>query len=210
MQAATIELGRRVHYSGDMANRCGDGVIASEPGGNIEVILFDGRRMVVGARSFEPSLGQRFHLLDRVHGPALIELAKRQHAQAEAARVVKQEADKVDHAAAVARHIAQNPHLQPAANRHAGAVQAAKNVRLELKRAGIKPRSVRSDHNSMTIYLAAGTSDEQRRQAEAIANRHKAGHFDGMTDCYEYERNAWGDAFGSAKFVFVERDRGEA
>ena len=43
-------------------------------------------------------------------------------------------------------------------------------------------------------------------QVDAIVNRYAAGSFDGMTDCYDYHRSAWTEAFGYAKYVNTSRE----
>lgn len=95
------------------------------------------------------------------------------------------------------------PHLVPG---H-GHVVAAKNMRIELQRAfpGVK-FSVRSKSFSMGNDVRVSWTDGPSvAQVDAIINKYAGGSFDGMTDCYNYERGAWTDAFGEAKYVFSER-----
>jgi len=88
---------------------------------------------------------------------------------------------------------------------------AAKNIRTELKAAfpGVK-FSVKSSRfsggNSIDVYWTDGPCYEQ---VGPIINRYKAGSFDGMTDCYNYEHSAWCDAFGEAKYVFGHRNNSD-
>lgn len=81
---------------------------------------------------------------------------------------------------------------------------AAKEIRSRLKKAGIAAR-VRSENysggNSINVDLDDATPETMKR-AEAIANPFQYGHFDGMTDCYEYS-NRNSDLPAQAKFVFV-------
>lgn len=80
-----IQLGRRVRYQGDMANNAGDGLISaigSDSAGGakwIDITLFDGRRLTVSPHAFS---GLRpIILLDKVHGPELIAVSLRMHAE---------------------------------------------------------------------------------------------------------------------------------
>lgn len=227
MQASQIHVGRRIRYTGDMANLPGEGVIVAvhgEPGQRpaqflgrgvglvvqtgdcrFDAILFDGRRWDGIHEHSVEGAGHRFELMERVHGPAMIEAAKRIAAQTEADRAIREAREKLDHEAAIERLKAEHPHLTPSA-KYAGGAVVAKNLRAALKHAGIKAKSVRSDHNSIRVVLAHDVPAGQFEAAKAIGDRFEYGHFDGMTDCYEFVTNAWADAFGGVRFVFVERD----
>lgn len=100
---------------------------------------------------------------------------------------------------------ATNPHLVPAGD---SLTTAAKNIRIELKLAfpGVKfsvKTSRFSGGNSIDVFWTDGPTSPQ---VDAIVNRYAAGSFDGMTDCYNYERNAWRDAFGDAKYIHTRRE----
>jgi len=88
-----------------------------------------------------------------------------------------------------------------------GCTLAASNIRAELKRAfpGVK-FSVRSDKfsggDSIDVSWTDGPTTEQVR---AIVNKYKAGSFDGMTDCYDYESRPWTSVFGDAKYTNCSR-----
>ncbi|HWN48136.1 MAG TPA: LPD29 domain-containing protein [Steroidobacteraceae bacterium] len=82
----------------------------------------------------------------------------------------------------------------------------AYNLRTELKKAGIKASVKQDGYNCINVYVAAG---QDRDQAKAIAGKYKAGHFDGMTDCYEYAPDAWGRVFGDVQYVFLHTEREE-
>lgn len=89
-----------------------------------------------------------------------------------------------------------------------GPVTAAKNIRIELKRAYPAVKfSVRTSKysmgNSIDISWTDGPNSEQ---VEQITNKYQGGSFDGMTDCYNYEDSAWTDAFGEGKYIFCRRD----
>lgn len=87
--------------------------------------------------------------------------------------------------------------------------QAAKLIRAELKKHGIKAR-VRSSSASMTSSVDVYLTDELPAtvaQVEEFCGKFQEGHFDGMTDCYEYS-NTRSD-LPQAKFVFVHNDLSE-
>lgn len=114
-------------------------------------------------------------------------------------------------AAAAKAMQAANPHLVPAGAGRDCAI-AAKNIRIELKAAfpGVK-FSVRSRSFSMGNAIDIGWTDGPVTvQVDEIVGKYSAGSFDGMTDCYEYSRNPWGDAFGSAKYVHTRRELSDA
>lgn len=110
--------------------------------------------------------------------------------------------------AATALH-ATHPHLIPDTGN--SLVTAAKNIRIELKATfpGVK-FSVRSSSFSMGNSIDVRWTDgPTTSQVDEIINKYTAGSFDGMTDCYNYERGAWTDAFGDAKYVHSSRDYSE-
>ncbi len=109
---------------------------------------------------------------------------------------------------AAATLAAMHPHLTPASACKGGAlIAAAGNLRTELRLAfpGVK-FSVRTERfaggNALRVAWVDGPTSAQ---VDALANRYSAGDFDGMTDCFEYRRNAWRDAFGAAKYVSTTR-----
>lgn len=104
---------------------------------------------------------------------------------------------------------AMHPHLeQVKPGSYATAKLGAANIRTELKRAfpGIK-FSVRSDSfsggDSIDISWELGpTADE----VQAITAKYQEGHFNGMEDIYEDDRdNIWPELFGGAKYVMTHR-----
>lgn len=104
-----------------------------------------------------------------------------------------------------------NPHL--AANDGNSLTTAAKNVRIELKRAfpgiSFQVRSKRfSGGNDLRVSWIDGPN---KQQVEAIIKAYSAGDFDGMTDSYDYRKDrAFTEAFGCAKYVFAERQYSDA
>lgn len=87
---------------------------------------------------------------------------------------------------------------------HATAAQA---IRKELKKHGINA-SVRSDSYSMgssvRVRIQQDITPAAKKEIEAFCNQFQYGHFDGMTDCYEYSNR--NDSLPQVKFVFVEVD----
>lgn len=96
-----------------------------------------------------------------------------------------------------------NPHLVPGQS----CVIAAKNIRIELKAAfkcvkfSVKSESF-SGGNAIRVSWVDGPTVAQ---VEEITSKYRAGCFDGMTDCYEYEFSYWGEAFGDAKYISASR-----
>lgn len=85
-----------------------------------------------------------------------------------------------------------------------GAKLVAANMRILLKEAFPKAKfTVRSDYDSVRIGWIDGPTG---LEVDEIAAKFKAGHFDGMTDCYEYNESPWGEVFGSAKYLFTSRE----
>lgn len=86
---------------------------------------------------------------------------------------------------------------------------AAENIRRELKRRfpGVK-FTVRSESYSMGNSVNVSWTDGPTQKAvEEVTDRHKGGSFDGMTDSYTTDRdNTFGDVFGTAKYVFAQRE----
>lgn len=100
---------------------------------------------------------------------------------------------------------ATHPHLVPAGEN--ALIAAAKNIRVELKRAFPAVRFlVRTSRFSMGDSITVTWTDgPTSSQVDAIIDRYSAGSFDGSQDVYTYERNAWTDAFGDAKYVHGTR-----
>ncbi len=110
--------------------------------------------------------------------------------------------EKRAHEEAKERHRAELPDLYPYLTPGS---KPAVNIRKELKREfpGVK-FSVRSDYNSVRIYWADGPADAKVRE---ITDKYNYGHFNGMEDIYEYDRdNMFTDVFGGAKYIFTNRN----
>jgi hypothetical protein len=129
-------------------------------------------------------------------------------AEREAARAVQAAA----RAAQITQLIAENPHLVVAGAKVDSLQAAAKNVRLELKRAFPKVKfSVSTKRfaggDSLSVCWMDGPTTEQ---VDAIVDRYSAGSFNGMTDCYEHGNSAWTAAFGDAKYTHARREDSDA
>jgi hypothetical protein len=84
---------------------------------------------------------------------------------------------------------------------------AAALIRAGLKRNGLKARVTSQSYsggNSIRVRIQQDVLPETRKQVEQFCGRFQAGHFDGMTDCYEFS-NARSDV-PQVRFVFVEVD----
>ncbi len=83
---------------------------------------------------------------------------------------------------------------------------AAKAIRAELKRNNIKAR-VRTSTGSMTSSITVTIQQDLIPAAvadvKAFCEQYQMGHFDGMTDCYEYSNRR---DLPQVKFVFVNVD----
>jgi hypothetical protein len=79
-----------------------------------------------------------------------------------------------------------------------------KNIRGLLKKAfpGVKFGVTRKG-NSVNIKWTDGPTDAL---VTAATKCFEAGSFDGMQDCYIYERSPWTEVFGSVSYVFTRRD----
>jgi hypothetical protein len=81
---------------------------------------------------------------------------------------------------------------------------AAKMVRQELKKHGIAGRVTCSSYSggtSLNVYVE-NLEPWVRKEMELYVGQFEYGHFDGMTDCYEYSNNR--DDLPQVKFAFVE------
>jgi hypothetical protein len=102
---------------------------------------------------------------------------------------------------------ASNPHLAPNNGKLSCHVVAAKNIRIELKKAfpGIK-FSVTSESFSMGNAVRIHWTDGPTiASVEKITDKYEAGSFDGMEDIYRYSPSTWTDAFGDAKYISTSR-----
>lgn len=88
-----------------------------------------------------------------------------------------------------------------------GLIAAAKNARRILARTFPRTKfSVKTSRYSGGDSLRVSWVDgPTTAQVDAIVRPFQGGSFDGLRDCYDYERNAWRDTFGDAKYTFCTR-----
>lgn len=145
---------------------------------------------------------------------AFVTAAAAEGARLKTERETTEAASHADRTKRRAAALANHPHLEPvAAGQYASAAHGAKNIRHELKRAfpGIK-FSVRSETfsggDSIDISWDLGPTS---KEVEAITGKYQEGHFNGMEDIYESDRNnIWPDLFGGAKYVHTRRSEGQS
>lgn len=97
-------------------------------------------------------------------------------------------------------------------NYGAALTTAAKNIRIELKKAfpGVK-FTVRTERFSMGDAIRVGWTDGPTTpQVDEIVNKYKAGSFNGMEDIYEYNTGPFNDFFGDAKYISTSRNYTDA
>ncbi len=197
-------LGRTVRYTGDMANASGVGAIVSiRPESqwgpkSYDVALTDGRQFCATHLD-----GSRWQVGEDHINPDQIDVLRAGVQAKEAATKAAQTSATEAFAQAVEKLKADYPHL----TQGSGPVVAAKNLRIELKRAfpGIA-FSVRTSKyaggNSIDVSWTDGPTTQQ---ADKIANKYAGGSFDGMTDSYDYKSSPWTEVFGEANYVHCQR-----
>lgn len=225
-------IGQRVVYRGDMANPSGQGVVAQlfadeEPiargvfvgaytlgkkglvpldcSVRYDLVLTDGRIWHrVAAGSITGDKADRMHRFYWADGVADAEEVAGLLANAAAVKAQKAAAEDerkaaFEQAKAKAKAEGLKLGLIPEAEFKGRGSAAAWNLRRELKAAGIKARVVSDHWSAIDVHVSA----EDAPTVKPIAAKYEAGKFDGMTDCYDYLPNAWGEVFGDVRYVFV-------
>lgn len=205
------QVGRRVEYTGDMANPAGVGAIVAinEPTRfsplTADVLLEDGRAIPAVYCStivhISEAQGCRHRLLaldEFVTEEDIADLhAKR--AMKVAADKAREDAKKKAFAEEVERLKAAHPDLVAGSDRKA----AAANIRKLLKQfKGVK-FSVTSDHNSVYVRWTDGPT---AKSVDEIVSKFKEGYFDGSDDCYKYTTSPWNHCFGAVRYAFPSRE----
>ncbi|WP_157266570.1 LPD29 domain-containing protein [Azohydromonas aeria] len=208
-------IGLGIEYTGDMANTPGRGAVVAVRegfGGHaaLDIILKDGREwravspLSIKHPGEEGKPGARFHALPLV-------LTAEEVAELQAGAAMRKASEKAKADEAAARFAAECTRLRqefPYLEVGQYSKTAAANLRKMLKTAFPRVKfSVRCDHSSINVRWTDGPTAAAVCE---IAHRFKAGHFDGMTDCYEYSRSPWGETFGSAEYVFEHREISDA
>lgn len=218
-QALQIQVGRKVYTN--LYNR-GEGVIYAVNGEpapgtvrNLGGIISMGGRCTVDIAFYSSGrslqlpecilMGVQWRLLDEVASPDEVALVLAGSLAYEADKKAKETEAKARFAAAadkaradgIALGLIPEAEFQKAGKRGSA---AAYNLRAELKKAGIKARVVQDGYSAINVRDVA-PADVQK--AKAIAAKYKAGSFDGMTDCYDFDPCPWGSVFGDVQYVFV-------
>jgi len=123
---------------------------------------------------------------------------KREEESAEKERTIRKKSLRESH-----------PELKPIdPNTYDSLKKGSRNLKIELKSAFPKTKfSVRAESFSggcaIDVHWVDGPPTET---VEEISSKYQEGHFNGMTDLYENNRNnVWTDIFGGAKFVSCKR-----
>lgn len=153
-------------------------------------------------------MGVQWKLLDQVAGPEEVAAVLGKALAYEAAeKAKKDEAEaRFKAAQAAALEAGKKMGLIPEAEFRAAGKRgsaAASNLRAELKAAGFKCGVKQDGYSAINVVAPAGADMER---VKAICSKYKAGSFDGMSDCYDYDPCPWGSVFGDVQYVFV---RGE-
>lgn len=216
-QALALEVGRRIStmlYSRGMGTivavygrqdpasvRVLGGIVHTGGGCEIDVVFDCGQQ----AKRLPECIarGVQWELYDEMVGPEAVAAAIAKAAVYDAQAKAKADACVAVFKAAMveAEKAGRALGLMPEAEfRAAGkrGTAAAYNLRIELKKAGIKA-SVKGDYGSITVGV---TDDADQPRVKEIMAKYKAGSFDSMSDCYDYDPSAWGAVFGDVRYVF--------
>lgn len=152
---------------------------------------------------------QHFFMTDRVlTGDEVLDLVEKAKAKKRTDEEVKM-ASAEAHRKEVARLKAAHPNLLQLSEANQDRLTtAAKNLRKELKAkwpaTKFRVTTKRySGGNSMDVSWVDGPA---YKEVDDLADKYQAKDFDGMTDSTNYRDNAWIDAFGSAGYVFAQRE----
>lgn len=100
------------------------------------------------------------------------------------------------------------PYLTQTSRGESSSKVAAKNMRIELKKAYPSVKfSVRMGGRGSSAINVTWTDGPTDKQVEEIVLKYKEGSFNGMDDIYEYNKeNVWPDVFGGSSYVFTRRE----
>ncbi len=202
-----LPVGTMIKYSGDMANRSTTYIVVckreSSYGASYRVIDSESYRETF-LDTFLLKGGNRFVVTDEIADPDIILNAvsmaniKKAHEE-EAKELEKQRKHNLE-----LQYKKDNPSLEVGQ----GLGVAARNTRRELKAKfpGVK-FSVRSKgYSGGNDINVSWTDGPTVKEVQKITSKYEEGSFDGMTDCYNYDkRNTWVGVFGGTKYMFTER-----
>lgn len=202
-------FGTVVAIHGEQAPASVQALVLGARGGRAEFdIVFD-----CGASSLQlpESIlrGVQWEVFDEVVGQEAVAgaIVKGQLFKAEAAAKADEAARVFADAMEALRNSPNHKHLTPLADKYDGKL-TGKNIRAHLKKHFPKVRfSVRTERGSVRVRWSDGPTDSQ---VDQVANAFKGGSFDGMTDCYSYERSPFTDLFGSFTYVSTTREYSDA
>lgn len=199
-------IGQMVRYTGDMANCSGIGAVIALTGnehGRYHVALSDGREF-----THTNLHSSRWEIMEEIAVGDTLDVLRAGVAAKLATDAAAKTSAAEEFARMTAKVRADNPHLIACdANNHGGHVQAAKNIRIELKRAfpGVKFYVTSASYSGGNHVQINWTDGPMTKQVEGIADKYSGGTFDGMTDCYNYRSSPWTEVFGEAKYVSCTR-----
>jgi len=98
-------------------------------------------------------------------------------------------------------------HLTQSDGTYSGTL-AGKNIRAQLRRAYPDVSfSVRSKNGSVDIRWTDGPTS---KTIERLVSPFRGGHYNAMEEYYSPSDSAWGDVFGSARYIFTQREHSAA
>lgn len=207
------QVGRRIEYTGDMANPAGIGAIVAinEPTKHsplsADIILEDGRILTAvycntivhiseaeGCRHRVLALDDEFATEEEIAG-----LHAKRALKIAADKARKDAADQA-FAAEVERLKAEYPDLVAGNDRKA----AATNIRKLLKRfKGVKFSVTSPSWGSINVRWTDGPTE---KTVDDLLGRFQEGYFDGNNDCYYYSPSPWNKCFGGVHYVHTARE----
>jgi hypothetical protein len=195
-------IGQIVKYTGDMANHSGIGAIINvrdDEYHRYDVALEDGRE-------FRASMldDSRWIITDEIAIGDTLEILR----TCVAAKKATDEAAKTSAAQKFAEDKVKVAKTYSYLKQGDGPVNAAKNIRIELKRAfpSVKFSVRTSSYSGGNSIDVSWTDGPTTQQVEEITGKYKGGSFDGMTDCYEYRNTPFTAVFGDSNYVYCRRE----
>lgn len=156
--------------------------------------------------------GVQWHLREELaDAPDAVIGAMLKHAKEESERKAAENKAAAEKFAAEVEALKTNPeysNLERTGGNASGGKLVAINLRKELKKLFPKTKfSVKSDFNSVRIRWTDGPLVSE---VETVTCKYSGGHFDGMDDSYKHERSPFTEVFGSAQYIFENRDHSPA
>lgn len=207
------QVGRRVEYTGDMANAQGVGAIVAinEPTQfsplSADILLEDGRELRAVYCSTIVHTSEAEGCRHRVLATDDESATEEEIAGLYAKRALKLAADKARSdaknqafAAEVDRLRAAHPDLVVGDDRKT----AAANIRKLLKRfKGVKFSVTSPSYGSINVRWTDGPTE---KTVDALVMKFQEGRFDGNDDYYHYSTSPWNKCFGGVRYVHTARE----